>query len=538
MSKSRLVLALSMFWLAIGAIYLWASVRQMDALNLSPAAGGQYPYLACAQRMAEEGVTHYLGDRNRMPLYSAVLSLCYTGDWDSFVDRSKWFAIISSMVLLAGVGAVAYRYLSVASATALTLAAAWCVFLPKASFVQAELAYYVLLLAAWLACCGTLHRPTTLRALLAGVLLGVAYLTKASALPALAVFMLVLAVWAVLSHYGRSGASRYESGNAAGSLPSESPSGTSDARTPPTSDTVEDALDRGDSDIRAGAFRSVRWWRAAALSALTFLVVVFPYLRDNHARFGRFFYNVNSSFFMWCDEWDEAKSFADTFRVEEQYPAAPPDLIPGPVVYWRTHDGAQMQERISTGLRALTSLARRGAYTKYALLAAALAVMATMLAWRSRTAAWRGWIPSIALSAVLASGYLLIYAWYAPVAFGDRFLLSLFLPLMFSALWCTDKLSETVAVGAANLVSRRARHVPGTILIACLSLEGAWRLSDWPPPPTREFVLFFHNEARELQQAGKMTDARRGFEGGRVTRSVVRAGAPCAGDDRADDRAV
>ena len=98
MSTRALRIALILFWVGAAATYVGIAAKQKQNLNLSATAGGQYPYLINAQRMAKEGVTQYLGDRNRMPLYPALLSAVYVEDWDTFVRRSAWFAIVSSML--------------------------------------------------------------------------------------------------------------------------------------------------------------------------------------------------------------------------------------------------------------------------------------------------------------------------------------------------------------------------------------------------------------------------------------------------------
>ncbi len=91
---------LAVFWLLTGAAYVWGGWQQKERLNLSATAGGQYPYLTYAKRIADTGLTESYGDRNRMPLYPLLLSLVGEEDWDTFVERSAWFAIASSVAVL------------------------------------------------------------------------------------------------------------------------------------------------------------------------------------------------------------------------------------------------------------------------------------------------------------------------------------------------------------------------------------------------------------------------------------------------------
>ena len=421
MSSHRLLIALVAFWLVVGGVYFWAAARQKQRLNLSAAAGGQYPYLTCAKRMAEAGVTGYFGDRNRMPLYPALLTLVYDEHWDAFVNWSAWFAIASSMVVLLGIGWIAYRFLPPWSGTVLTLAAAFCVLIYKASFVQAELLYYGLLFGSWLLLCDLIRRPSVRRSIVAGVLLALTFLTKSSALPTVAAFVAATCVLAIVLTVQ---AKDKRSGKHGGPRPS----------------------------------RPAPVLIAAAVVALSFLAVVYPYISTSKARNGRYFYNVNSTFFMWCDSWAEAKAFADTHKISEHYPAAAPEQIPGPLNYWRTHTFEQVLHRFAYGLKTLGLLALKGPYLKYLALAVAFCVGFGIKRVRSlRGLAAEDWIV-VLFCGLFFIGYVLAYAWYAPVAYGDRFLLSLFLPAMFASLWLAERLSRTSKPVSAVMVRGWSAH--------------------------------------------------------------------------------
>jgi len=98
-----------------------------------------------------------------------------------------------------------------------------------------------------------LRTPSWVLGLATGVTLGLTHLTKASVLPGIALFALCFAakqaLWLVRSQAERQ--------------------------------------------------RSSRWhvaWVALALTLLAFLATIYPYIRDSKLRFGRYFYNVNSTF--------------------------------------------------------------------------------------------------------------------------------------------------------------------------------------------------------------------------------------------------
>lgn len=476
MSNRLRTATLLVFYSAVAITYFVAAARQKTHVNLSATAGGQYPYLQAARLMATEGGDRYFGDRNRMPLYPALLSIVYSDDWGEFVNRAGWFAIVSSALLLIGLGAVFQRTLPALYAAALVAVAAFDVFLGKASFVQAELLYYSLFLVGWLSLCRVLSAPTPARGALAGLLVGATFLAKASALPMMVAFVAVALVTAIVAAYR--------------------------------------ALRR----TRGGADKAHRRWVDLVLSTgaaiAVFGLVVGPYCVDSNARFGRYFYNVNSTFFMWCDSWDQAKSFADRHTLDRSFPAADERGLPSAAGYWRTHTGRQMLRRVASGLRTLAGRAVWNPYFKYIVIAGVLCG-ATIARRRRlfRDGGPCGWAVVI-FSLLLGAGYLCAYAWYAQVAFGERFVLSLVLPTLFGLVWLRVKLRDEPGAGpdAGSRVAGVDALAVGLALLA--AVDGVMAAAHADRPPTPEFVNFYYNESHERLLAGDFAEAERGFEGG------------------------
>ncbi|MFQ5592308.1 MAG: hypothetical protein ACE5HE_14190, partial [Phycisphaerae bacterium] len=397
--------ALVLFWLLVGAAFVWAGQRQSERVNLSAAAGGQYPYLTYAWRIAESGLGEWRGDRNRMPLYPLLLSTVGDGDWNTFVERSTSFAITSSAAALAVIGVLSYWGLSVWPATVLTLAAAVCIFIYKASFVQAELLYYALFYAAWLVLCRLLHGPSVLWGLAGGLCVGLAYLTKASGMAILLPYLAAAGVQIVALLF---------------------------ARRPAV------LADLAAQDRR----RCLAVLRSAVIAGLGFLVVVYPYISSNKSRFGRYFYNVNTSFFMWCDSWPEAKSFADKYQITDHYPDAPPDAVPGPLAYWRQHTMGRIAHRLGYGVITLASIAADQPIFKYLVATLAFCVFFGMKEKRRLRELWSEYWCTALFCVLGFGGYLAVFAWYAVVAYGGRFVLSLLLPAMFVLLWLCERIGQ------------------------------------------------------------------------------------------------
>jgi len=467
---------LALFWLVMAAFYFWAGARQKESVNLSATAGGQYPYLVYAKGIAGEGVTRYFGDRNRMPLYPALLATVYAQDWDTFVDRSAWFAILSSALVWAGIGCICYATLPVWPATLILLSGVVCVFLPNASFVQAELTYYGLLLATWLMLGRLIQRPQGWWAAGAGLAVALNYLTKTSGVAILAPFLVATCARA---------AAQWRSTKAAKSTESVPP-----RRSRPAS-----------------------WLLSGVIVTAVYLFVSFPYLANNKERFGRYFYNVNTTFFMWCDSWPEAKAFEERYDISRRYPEAPSAQIPGPVNYWRTHSAGAMLGRLGGGIRTLWTRALEGSFGRYFGISAALLVILVVRQRKEWGQLVREYWAVGLYCLLFFAGSLAAFAWYTPVAFGDRFLLSLFLPAMFGAWWLSDRLAR----GAKPFMFRTLRlhfsDAVAIVLSVCLIGEGAVVATTQLDDASDAFVQAYYNESRERQKEGKFEEAAQGYMG-------------------------
>ncbi len=471
----RLNLLLGLLLAVAATGYVAAGYRQQRTINLSATAGGQYPYLLNAQEIARVGVTNDFGDRNRMPMIPALVSTAYTQDWVMFTDRAGQVAIASSLALLVGVGAVAFASLPALPATFLTLLAGVCVFMPKASFVQAELAYYALLFAAWRVMCRVIYQPDWRWAAVAGVLCGLAFWAKASAWPLMLAFIFAMVFRSTLVL------------RTAGKVKQQNPTA------PP--------------DFLAGPAT------VAAVTVASFLLVVSPYLLDNHAKFDRYFYNVNSTFFMWCDSWAEATSFSQRHDLAGRFPDAPFDELPSAARYLQTHTLTQIGQRFAYGVGTLFRLAFHAAYFKYF---AILSVFCLFVGWKRRSLLRlmdaRDWIV-VSFCATVLLGYSASYAWYALVAYGDRFVLSLVLPTILSLSWFAWRFGQRCAFITIGSRCVGLVRVMFWLFVGALTLEGVSHGLHSEGAADKAFVQFYFNESREAQRSGAADVAVRGYLG-------------------------
>lgn len=360
----------------------------------------QGAYINYAIKLKESGYTE-VGSRNRMPMYPLLLSVfVQPGETQhTFFERGKTINLLLSLAGLALVGAVFLHCFPRHHALNLLFLTAFTVFLFKAPHVQAEILYYLLTFGAFLLCWRLFKKPSFILAGLAGVIMGLTHLTKASVLPGLFCFVV---------YYGL------------------------------------DALWKNRPPLAARAWR----WLLPAVSVLLFLAVIFPYIRKSKEIYGHYFYNVNSTFYFWCDSWEEAKARTKEAGDRQGWPDLKPEETPSAANYFRTHSPGQILERIGKGLSRVNSSMRKsygyyGIGLTYSLFALGLIVWRRKLCLRLFL---RRPMPVLAVLSYFG-GYFLLVAWYSQIISGNRFILGLFLPWIFT-------------LAAVSIPLARRLHVP------------------------------------------------------------------------------
>jgi hypothetical protein len=321
-----------------------------------------------------------------------------------------------SILLLALLFLIFRKFFPNYHSLALLIITAFGVFLYRAGIVQAELLFYFLSFCAFVLLLRMLTTPRWWLAILTGAAVGLAYLTKASMLP-------LLTIWAVAF----------------------------------IAQTIWQFC--ACSRVRVRDFS-----RRAGLLLLvigTFCVVVFPYIRTSKKLYGHYFYNVNSTFYMWCDSWPEAVAFTQIYNDPNRRRELSPDQIPSAAKYWREHSVRQIAQRLVNGVATMcTRSAKVTGYYKFVL---AFAMAGAVLTWRRRAAAAR-FIADRAFVAIFCVlfffAYVLLYAWYGAIVTDSRFVLALFLPLIF--------VGSVFVLGLANdqTFAVHARKLPATQLFA------------------------------------------------------------------------
>ena len=430
MKAARIVLLL-----ALGAFYYAAASEHARTVNLSKARGDQSGYLWDAQQVYwnwhGRTPTVLVGERNRMPLYAGYLALFYSpniNDDEYFVVAKRW-NIRLSLLLLAVLGVVFAMLLPALPAANLTAVVAFGYFVFKAGYAQSELLFYFLFFLTFLACWRLLQtsarRARLVLAAAAGVLAGLAHLTKAALLPFVAVFLIVY-VAAVVARVG----------------------------------------------VRHSTRPLLQEAAVPVLMVVAFLAVLSPYLLNSKRTFGGYFYNVNTTFYAWYDNWAQAS--VGTLRHGDGvgWPDMPPEQIPSAAKYWRSHTAEQIASRVAGGFRdMLVRSYRTYAYFKY--VAWYLALLAIVVL--SNIAAFgrlvRRHAALVAFLVLYGLSHLLLIAFYEPISGTGttRFLIAHLTPFFYAAsryLTHPDVVATTSWTVGGVLVGVRHLHVLTSIILA------------------------------------------------------------------------
>lgn len=390
-------------------LYLYGSSQQLANINNRNYWVDQDAYINYARRLAESNYT-YIGDFNRMPLYPYLVSFLYEDGLseNEYFERAKIFNIgwsVVLLILLMGVLAASFDNLP---ALNLWLLAAFMIYIFKSAYIQVELTFYTFYFFAFILMLKLLVRPSWKLAFVTGVWLGVCHLTKNSVLPGIS----LLTAFLILKNLTPRSPLRTQRGEEIQSPPPAPPH------------QVE---------------RGVKQIGVIALLVVTFLAVIFPYIRTAKNTFGHYFYNVNTTFYIWYDSWEEAEAGVRLHGDYYQWPDMPADEIPSPQKYLREHSLEQIARRFIYGFYVS---AQRHTYSGgygyiwylLAYIGMALWLVRRTLKSEQRMALlqkMREFRVLLLFLATFFTAYLFLFAFYVEIHPGQRFMLTLFLPVMY-----------------------------------------------------------------------------------------------------------
>ncbi len=422
-------------------LYLYGSAQQLTNINNRDYWVDQDAYINYARRLAQSDYA-YIGDFNRMPLYPYLVSFLYEDDLaeDAYFERAKVFNIGLSVLLLIMLLAVLAAIFDPLPALNVWLLAAFLVYIFKSAYIQVELTFYTFYFFAFILMLKLLIRPSWKLAIVTGAWLGVCHLTKNSVLPGIA----LLAGFMLLR------------------LLMEWKSAPEASQSPPP--TPPHRVARGAKQVAT-----------IGLLLLTFLAVIYPYIRTAKNTFGHYFYNVNTTFYIWYDSWEEAEAGVRLHGDYTQWPDMPADEIPSPQKYLRDHTPEQIARRFIYGfyVSAQRHTNRGGyGYTWYLLAYLGMAGVLIRRAWQGEhraalLAKMREHGVLLTFLAIFFTAYLFLFAFYVEIHPGQRFMLTLLLP----AIHCLTMLLHLPIFG--KLTTRIGGREVATVRVFNIVIFGA-----------------------------------------------------------------
>jgi hypothetical protein len=169
--------------------------------------------------------------------------------------------------------------------------------------------------------------------------------------------------------------------------------------------------------------------------------------------YGSYFFNVNTRYVMWCDSWDDFLANEARLGKWWTWGPLPVDQLPSMAKYLRAHSlGTIVAREVLGVLEVLGNLVLGTGYLEFLELYLVFAVLAFGFA-RAPLRSLRALDPrsAVAFTIPYALLYLAVFGFYAPIAAGPRFVLMLFLPVLYTLLRAGSERAPSVTVGSRTL---------------------------------------------------------------------------------------
>ncbi|OGM21035.1 hypothetical protein A2955_00075 [Candidatus Woesebacteria bacterium RIFCSPLOWO2_01_FULL_37_19] len=400
----------------ITAVYFYLAIQHSLLVNTRFTSddgsdpGDQRVQIKIIKRMHEENFS-YLGDRVRTPLYSALQAVFYQNKIsdDQLFNQGKLINIILSLFLIFVIYFATSKYLTQFSNIVFILITGLALFLPKAAYLQPELLYYTLSFIAFIFFIKTIKNPGIRNALASGVFAAIAYLTKASMFLGFSIFVVYLSFLAIVYLFKFS--------------------------TPKPKDSTKNG-------------KVVNNYVCSfVITLLVFITVLSPYLIQNKKLYGKYFFNYVSEVYMWYDSFNEATKDTKTNNPDKIILLQAKDELPSLTKYLQGHDLNQIISRTIYGAgfdffllfstyAALPSLIM----LFYLIFMPYIFISSSSLNKKNLIKMLKENLSVVVFLFVYFSLNAMAIFFYEAIGGGPRFILSLYIPLIFVIFYIMDKL--------------------------------------------------------------------------------------------------
>ncbi|MBC8336698.1 MAG: hypothetical protein ISR59_08925 [Anaerolineales bacterium] len=177
--------------------------------------------------------------------------------------------------------------------------------------------------------------------------------------------------------------------------------------------------------------------------------------------FGKYFYNVNSTFYIWYDSWEDAKKGTRAYGDRIGWPNMPENEIPTARKYFIEHSSRQIIERIKLGIDGqIKNIIYSYSYFNYLLIYLGVLILIVSLNLKRNLKIAMEQIYQILFFLYIFGANLILYAWYSPIASGPRFTYSLYIPFIYTIfLIINNCLKESKWTGNNNQLLLNIHHL-------------------------------------------------------------------------------
>ena len=427
-----LVVAIGM--IIAGNFYYWSGMAHAEQINTTYQPNDdEFEYIKFAI-LAKQTNFQYTGIRNQMPLYPYIQAVFYNSNMslEEFFVQGKQVNIVISLISLMVLFLIFQKFIPLYQSVILTLIAAFGLYVFKSGYFMVELLFYTISFCAYILLGFLLIKPSIKLSIVTGIVLGVGHLTKASILPALMLFIGVFTARELFFIY-----QRWRDGQ---------------------------GIVEKDSKTKIVTLTLVLG---------LYIAIISPYSIESKKIYGSYFYNVNTTFYMWYDSYEEALEGTIANGDALGWPNMPPEDIPSPGKYLREHTLHDIWERIQYGAHwQLENIRYQYGFFNYIIFFTIFVSVIFFIDVKNNLQVAKKYFPLILFSVLYFIAYIGLYIWYSPIANLPRFLYALYVPFLFSAFIAVKKFENEMSLPVIKL---------SNLTVFIMLIIDIWYIISWGP---------------------------------------------------------